>query len=110
MEEEPKSAAFETPRKVIRGEDVTAILFGGTLIVLVVGCGVLNILATRGGWNPFRWQGRFWTGVLMILAPAPLIIMAALPAEVRKNIPEQAVVLGALALWIAFFWAACGGR
>jgi hypothetical protein len=110
MPEVPKSAAPETETRVIRGEVLTAYLFGGTVLIVVVGCGVLNILAAKGGWNPFHWQGRFWTGVLMIAAPAPLIIMAILPAEVRKNIPEQAVVLGVLALWIAIFWAACGGR
>jgi hypothetical protein len=110
MEEEPKSAVPETPKKVLRGEDVTAYLFAGTGLAVVVGCGILNILAAMGGWNPFHWQSRFWTGVLLIAAPAPLTIMATLPAEVRKKIPEQAVVLSVLALWIAFFWAACGGR
>jgi hypothetical protein len=110
MPEELKPEAPETDTTIIRGEDVTAYLFGGTVLVVVVGCGVLNILAAKGGWNPLHWQGRFWTGVLMIAALAPLVIMAALPAEVLKNIPEQAVVLGVVALWIAFFWAACGGR
>jgi hypothetical protein len=110
MTEELKPVETESAKTVIRGSDLSAIVFGGTVYLFVVGCGMLNILAAEGGWNPFHWQGRFWTGVLMIAAPSALTIMAVLPAEMRKKIPDQAVELGIVSLWVAFFWVACGGH
>ena len=109
MTEESNPSSSESS-KVIRGENITAILFGGSVFLLVVGCGVLNILAAMGKWNPFHWQGRFWMGVFMVAAPAALAVMAALPAELRKKVPDQVITLSILVLWVAFFWAACGGH
>ena len=77
---------------------------------MVVACGVLNILAAKGGWNPFHWQGRFWTGVFMIAAPSALAGMAALPYRMRSKMPEPALGITVLLVWVAFFWAACGGH
>ena len=109
MAEEPNHSSPEGD-KVVRGENVTAMLFGGTVFLVVVGCGVLNILAAMGSWNPFHWQGHLWTGVFMVAAPSALAGMAALPAELRKKVPDQVLGLIVLALWVAFFWAACGGH
>lgn len=110
MQEELKPAETKSAETVIRGSDLTAILFGGTVAAVTMGCGVLNILAAKGWWNPFHWRGRFWTGLFMVAAPATLGIMAALPAELRKKIPDQVVGIAVVAIWIAFFWAACGGH
>lgn len=101
----------EEPKKtLVSGSNVTAILFGGILFGVVVACGVLNILAAKGRWNPFRWQGRFWTGILMIAAPSVLGIAAALPYRIRSKIPESALGITVVLVWIAFFWATCGGH
>src|SRR3954466_8157695 len=49
--------------RLVRGSDIHAFVFGSVIFGVVIGCGVLNILAAKGGWNPFHWQGRLWTGV-----------------------------------------------
>ena len=98
------------PEKTIRGSDLTATLFGGIVFGVAVACGVLNILAATGGWNPFHWHGRLWTGIFMIAAPSTLAIMAALPANFRGKIPDAAIGWVTLLVWVAFFWAACGGH
>ena len=99
-----------SPKTIISGSTITAILFGVPVIGIVVGCGLLNILAAAGGWNPFHWQGRLWTGVFMIVAPSSMCIMAVLPAATRAKIPVPVLGLSSVLLWIGFFWAACGGR
>ena len=112
MPDDTKPAeAQEAPKQtVIRGSDVTAILFGGVIFGVVVGCGVLNILAVLGAWNPFHWQGRLWTGVFMIVAPSALGGMTALPARIRTKIPDAVGGWVVLLVWVAFFWAACAGH
>lgn len=98
------------PEKVISSGDIIASIVGGIVYLVVAGSGILNVLAALRLWNPLRWEGRLWTGVFMIAAPTALIIMATLPYRVRQKIPDGAVEFSILALWIAFFWAACGGH
>jgi hypothetical protein len=94
----------------ISSGDLVSMLLGGVVFAVVAGSGLLNILAALKIWNPLHWEGRFWTGVFMILAPTAIALMAGLPYRVRQKIPEGAAGVAILALWIAFFWAACGGH
>jgi hypothetical protein len=96
--------------RIVRGSDITAIVFGSVIFGVVIGCGVLNILAAKGGWNPFHWQGRLWTGVFMIAAPSALAGMAVLPARIRTKLPDALIEWTIVLVWVAFFWAACGGH
>ena len=96
--------------KVVRGGDIISMLVGGLVYVFVAGCGVLHILAATKIWNPFFWQGQLWTGVFMVAAPTAIMVLTALPYRVRKRMPESVATVGIMALWIAFFWAACGGH
>ena len=98
------------PERLIRGSDLTAYFFGGLIYMVVVGSGILNILAAAGSWNPLHWKGRLWTGIFMVAAPTAIAVMTALPLRIRQQIPESVGAVAILALWIAFFWAACGGH
>lgn len=112
--EPEKTAATATeaaePKIFISGSTITAFLFAVPAVVLILGTGLLNILAALGGWNPFHWQGRLWTGLFMIAAPSALGIMAALPYRIRSKMPDAAASITVILVWIAFFWAACGGH
>ena len=112
MPDEPQPAAEKKkePEVVIKGSDITAILFGVPVFLVIVGCGVLNILAAKGLWNPFHWRGRFWTGVFFLLVPTAMVVMTTLPINIRSKIPDSVSGITVLLLWIAFFWAACGGH
>lgn len=99
-----------TSERVISGGDITASIVGGVIYIVVAGCGLLNLLAALQLWNPLHWEGRLWTGIFMVAAPTALFLMAALPYRIRQKLPESVVGVGIVALWIAFFWAACGGR
>ncbi len=100
----------EPAEKVIRGGDIVGMLVGGFVYIVVAGSGVLHVLAATRVWNPFHWQGQLLTGVFMVLAPTALAVMAALPYRIRQKMPESVVAVGTIGLWIAFFWAACGGH
>jgi len=111
----PQDAQAPGPRptqaeRVISGGDIIASIIGGVVYLMVAGSGILNVLAACQLWNPLHWEGRFWTGVFMVMAPTALVIMATLPYRIRQKIPDGAVELTILALWVAFFWAACGGH
>jgi len=112
--EPEKTAATATtaaePRVLISGSTVTAFLFAVPAFVVTLGTGLLNILAALGGWNPFHWQGRLWTGIFMIAAPSVLCIIAALPYRIRRKMPDSVGGITVMLVWIAFFWAACGGH
>lgn len=110
MDHSPKPNASGQPEKLISIGDLLAYLLGGAVVAVVAGAGVLNILAALHLWNPLGWQGRLWTGIFMILAPTAIGLMTGLPYRIRQKIPESAAAIATLALWIAFFWAACGGH
>src|SRR5438128_455711 len=98
------------PEAVIKGSDITAIFFGGIIFFTVISVGLMNILAATGKHNPMHWKGRFWTGVFMLAVPSAMGIMAALPKRLLSKIPEPVVGVTIMLLWVAFFWAACGGH
>ena len=100
----------EPTEKTVAVGDILGAILGGVIYVFVAGCGVLHILAATSLWNPFHWQGQLWTGVFMILAPTAIALMAGLHYRIRQKIPESAAAIATLTLWIAFFWAACGGH
>ena len=100
----------EEKQTVIRGSDVTAILFGVPILGIIVGAGVLNICAAMGWWNPLHWRGRFWTGVMLLLVPTAMFVVTTMPVKIRTKIPESVGSILVILLWVAFFWAACGGH
>lgn len=112
MPDETKPAEQPEARKqtIVRGSDITAILFGVPVFLVIIGAGVLNICAATGWWNPFHWHGRLWTGILLLLLPTAMTIMTTLPIKIRSKIPDSVGGTTVLLLWVAFFWAACGGH
>src|SRR4051812_1023584 len=120
MPDETKSATPEPPildagtklepQVVVSGSDVTAILFGVPVFLVIVGAGVLNICAAMGWWNPLHWRGRFWTGVGLLAVPSAMVVMTTLPPRIRKKIPESVASITVILLWVTFFWAVCGGH
>ena len=122
MQEEPKPASQEhsasppaetaspQPEVVIKGSDITAYFFGGIIFFTIVTVGVMNILAATGKYNPMHWKGRFWTGVFMLAAPTIMAVLASLPARIRTKMPDSVAEAAVLLVWVAFFWAACGGH
>jgi len=107
---QPPSASAGKKPFHFEGGDIIA--FGVLLLVflIVVPLGVLNILAALNRWNPLNIEGRLWTGVFMIAAPATLVIVNALPYRIRKDMPESVGCLIPLAVWIALFFAFCSGK
>lgn len=115
MNPEPTTSAKipEAPAsavKVIAGGDVLASIIGGLVYLVVAGSGMMQVLAALHLWNPLAWQGRLWTGIFMIAAPTALVVMANLPYRLRQRIPESVLGFAIVVLWVAFFWAACGGH
>lgn len=110
--EEPKQQVSpeKSEQTVIRGSDITAILFGVPVFLVIIGSGVLNICAAMGWWNPLHWRGRFWTGVALLAVPTAMVIMTTLPPRIRTKIPDSVASVTVVLLWVAFFWAACGGH
>lgn len=102
--------ATAPPEKVVRGGDIVAMILGGVVYLVVAGCGVLQILAALKIWSPLHWEGRLWTGIFMVAAPTALAVMSALPHRLRNKIDENVLAVTIIALWIGFFWAACGGH
>ncbi len=114
--EAPPSTSAEPTLKegeskvVLSGSTFFAFLFGVPIILTIVTVGVLNILAATGKYNPLHWKGRFWTGVFMLLAPTVMLVLTTLPAKIRTRMPDSVAETAVLLIWVAFFWAACGGH
>ena len=104
---EPETAPKE---QVIKGDTVIAYIIGAIVFLLVVPAGTLNVLAALGWWNPFKIEGRLWSGVLMIAAPLLTLGVTSLPMRYKEKIPESAGCFLTLVIWVALGWAFCGGR
>src|SRR5260221_13411363 len=119
MTEEPKPVTADQPQATakvatdpgvaVSGSTITAFVFAVPMFLLIAGSGVLNILAATGGWNPFHWRGRLWTGVFMLAASSARVGMAALAFRIRSKMTESAAGITFILMWIAVFWAVCGG-
>ena len=97
-------------KTIVRGSDVTSIVVFIVVLLLVVPVGVLQILAATTAWNPLALSGRLWTGIFLVLAPASLVVTAALPYRIRRRIPESLGCLLPLLFWTALFVAYCNGK
>ena len=105
-----KAAGKEAAKVVYSTQNLPAYLIGGVVFLIVVPMGLLNVLAAVGKWNPLHIEGRLWSGLLMILAPTVLALVAGLPYRYRHKIPDQVGCLLVLAVWVAMFFAFCSGR
>jgi len=94
----------------IEGGDFIAIGMLLVVFLVVVPLGGLNILAALHVWNPLKLEGKLWTGIFLIAAPATLVIVNALPYRIRKDLPESVGCLIPLLVWIALFVAFCSGK
>jgi phosphatidylglycerophosphate synthase len=98
------------PKVLIRGSDITAVFFGGIIFLTVISVGLMNVLAATGKYNPMHWKGRFWTGMFMLAVPSAMGILPTLPKRLLSKIPESVLGVTIILLWVAFFWATCGGH
>ena len=98
------------PERHVQSGDIVGLFILAIVFVVVIPVGVLNMLAAKNLWNPLKIEGRFWSGLLMIVAPLTLLLVTGLPYRIRKNIPDSVGCLVVVAVWAALFLAFCGGR
>ena len=98
------------PKVILSGSTFWSALFAIPIFLTILTVGLLNILAATGVYNPLHWDGRLWTGVFLIAAPGVMALIGSLPAKVLEKMPDSVAEVTILLVWVAFFWAACGGH